>query len=392
VSAARGLLRRGARTIDWLLFTLYLAGGAIDVATTDKREGSVALNLIPIAIAAFAVLQRRRAPLAMGLLWVVAMSVQATFLTSPEELVLPFFGLMLLPYAAGAYAETARSAIVPAAAAILVAIVEATGPDFILGDILFPAIFTFVAWLTGRTVRSRTRLAAELHEAAVLAVEEEEAEAVRAVGEERRRIAREMHDIVAHSISVMVVQAGGARRILDRDPDRAVRAAEQIERTGRGALVEMRRLLGLLQPAEGRAERAPQPSLEALHRLVARAREAGLPVEVHEEGERRSLPAGLDLAAYRIVQEALTNALKHAGAAPTEVTLRWSESDLELEITDRGPGRPAAADKGHGIVGMRERVRLYGGRLHTGPRRGGGFEVRATLPLSSVPIDQEIHA
>jgi len=178
------------------------------------------------------------------------------------------------------------------------------------------------------------------------------------------------------------VQAGGARRILERDPARAVEAARRIEETGRAALAEMRTLLGILHLADEEAVRAPQPTLQHLGALVAHAREAGLPVELREEGEPRALPAGVDLAAYRIVQEGLTNALKHAGS-PTQVTVRWGESDLELTIADRGPGpaRVASANGGHGLVGMAERVRIYGGELETGRRRGGGFEVTARLPL-----------
>jgi len=181
------------------------------------------------------------------------------------------------------------------------------------------------------------------------------------------------------------VQAGGARRILARDPERAVAAAEQIERTGREALAEMRRLLGVLHREDDAHDaRAPQPTLAGVDALVARARGAGLPVELHVEGARRTLPAGLDLAAFRVVQEGLTNALKYADHAPTEVHVRWSERTLELEILDRGPG-PArdrlGGDGGHGLVGMRERVKLYGGELEAGRRRGGGFRIHAKLPL-----------
>ena len=160
-----------------------------------------------------------------------------------------------------------------------------------------------------------------------------------AVVDERRRIAREMHDLVAHSMSVMVVQAGGARRILDRDPARALEAATMIERTGREALTEMRHLLGVLNLPEARAALAPQPTLAELDELIARSRAAGLPTVLDLRGERRPLPAGLDLAAYRIVQEALTNALKHAGHAPTTVTVEFGEHELALEIRDQGVGR-----------------------------------------------------
>jgi signal transduction histidine kinase len=192
-----------------------------------------------------------------------------------------------------------------------------------------------------------------------------------------------MHDVVAHSVSTMVIQAGGARRILASDPQRAIDAAALIERTGRDALGEMRHLLGVLHAGEGSAERAPQPTLGDLEALVERSRAAGLPVELTVEGERRELPAGLDLAAYRVIQEALTNAFKHGGGAPAEVSVHYGEEDLVLTIGDRGRGSaPARVEgSGHGLVGMRERVRVFGGELHTGRREGGGFEVRAQLPL-----------
>jgi signal transduction histidine kinase len=248
-----------------------------------------------------------------------------------------------------------------------------------------------MAWLAGRAIHSRTRLTEALHEAAAQAAEEHDDEVRRAAAEERRRIAREMHDLIAHSMSVMVVQAGGARRILDRDPARALEAAEQIERTGREALAEMRHLLGVLHPGEESRALAPQPTLAELDALIARAQAAGLPVLLHEDGERRPLPAGLDLAAYRILQEALTNALKYSGGAAAEVTVTWAELELAVEVRDRGRVRierrersgdeRAARGRGHGLVGMSERVRVYGGELETGPAKGGGWRVRATLPL-----------
>jgi signal transduction histidine kinase len=232
----------------------------------------------------------------------------------------------------------------------------------------------------GRVVRSRTRLTERLHEAAAQLAEEQADEARRAAGEERRRIAREMHDLVAHSMSVMVVQAGGARRIIGRDAGRAVAAAAQIERTGREALTEMRHLLGMLHPGADHAALAPQPTLAELGALVERANAAGQPARLAHRGERHPLPAGLDLAAYRIVQEALTNAFKHANGATTEITVDWAPDRIALEVRDRGGARADVTNGGHGLVGMLERVRLYGGELETGPLPEGGWSVRATLP------------
>jgi signal transduction histidine kinase len=181
----------------------------------------------------------------------------------------------------------------------------------------------------------------------------------------------------------MVVQAGAARRTLERDPDQALEALAAVEASGRGALVELRRLLGLLRP-DAEAARAPQPGLAGLPDLVRRARAAGLPVEMQVEGEPAPLPAGVDLAAYRVVQESLTNTLKHAGPARAKVQVRWRADRLELVVTDtgRGPGDNDDEDTGHGLVGMRERVTMYGGELRYGPRGEGGFEVSAVLPRS----------
>ena len=235
-------------------------------------------------------------------------------------------------------------------------------------------------------MRTRTRLTEELHEAALREQEAHELQALRAAADERRRLAREMHDVVAHSVSVMVVQAGGARRILERDPERAVAAAAQIERTGREALAEMRRLLGVLhrdeEPSTARAPRSRRWPGSA--RSWSARRRPACRSSCTSPASARSLPAGLDLAAFRVVQEGLTNALKYAERAPTDVHVRWGERELELEILDRGPG-PArermGGDGGHGLVGMRERVKLYGGELEAGRRRGGGFRIRAKLPL-----------
>jgi signal transduction histidine kinase len=250
----------------------------------------------------------------------------------------------------------------------------------IVADYVFPPVLMAVAWASGRAVRARTRLAADLHEAAARVAEASAEEQQLAAGEERRRIAREMHDLVAHSMSVMVVQAGGARRILAHDPGRALEAATRIERTGREALGEMRNLLGVLNGPH--AALAPQPTLAELGELITRARAAGLPTVLEFRGERRDLPAGLDLAAYRIVQEGLTNAIKYAGHAPTTVTVDWNEDALTLEVRDHGERVARTGDGGHGLVGMRERVRLYGGELDAGPADGGGWRVRATLPLA----------
>ena len=208
------------------------------------------------------------------------------------------------------------------------------------------------------------------------------AAAQRAVAEERARIARELHDVIAHSVSVMTVQAGAVRRLLQPGQERERLALEAIESTGREALTEMRRLVGLLRRQGTVPDFSPQPSMRAVDVLVGTIREAGLPVELAVEGEPTELAPGVDLAAYRVIQEALTNAIKHAGAAPTSVTVRWEPSYLQLQIVDRGATAMNGTNgSGHGLVGMEERMRLYEGSLRAGPVAGGGFEVTARLPL-----------
>jgi signal transduction histidine kinase len=216
---------------------------------------------------------------------------------------------------------------------------------------------------------------------AEMAERERDLAAREAVVEERARIARELHDVIAHNVSMMVVQAGAERRVLDRDADGSTREVlETVEQIGRSALTEMRRLVGMLR-TDGSDSLSPQPGLDDVPALVTQVTEAGLPVELHVEGERRALPAGIELSAYRIVQEALTNALKHAGNAHAEVHVRYGPESLELEIVDDGVGAVGPAPGGHGLVGMRERVALYGGRLDAGRRPSGGFAVSVKLPV-----------
>jgi signal transduction histidine kinase len=241
------------------------------------------------------------------------------------------------------------------------------------------------AWILGDNLRNRRAYLAELEERAARLERDREVEARRAVQRERGRIARELHDVVAHTMSVMVVQAGAARRVMRKRPDDAEDALVAIEDAGRQGLAEMRRLLGVLRHEDERnLTLAPQPSLQYVDELVARSVEAGVNVELEIEGAPRPLPAGVDLSAYRIVQEALTNVLKHAGgAARACVQVRYRPESVEVEVFDDGRGvaaDPASNGEGHGLVGMRERVALFGGELRVGPRRGGGFSVKARLP------------
>ena len=245
------------------------------------------------------------------------------------------------------------------------------------------------ASVLGDNVRTRRAYLASLIERARRLEREREEQAARAVQDERARIARELHDAVAHHVSAIAVMAGAAQEVAEEDPGRARDALQAIQATSRDALAEMRALVGVLSP-EGTAEYAPQPGRGDVDRLVAQTRTAGLPVTLRVEGTPRRLPEAVDLSAYRIVQEALTNTLKHAAGASAEVVVRYLESDVELEVTDDGRGVTAAGPAaeaphaGRGLIGMRERVALFHGELVAGPGPRGGFRVRARLPLAGL--------
>jgi signal transduction histidine kinase len=247
------------------------------------------------------------------------------------------------------------------------------------------AVFA-AAWALGDGLRSRRAYRAELEARAEHAEREQEERARRAVAEEQARIARELHDVVSHSVSVMVVQAAAGGDVFATHPERAREALGSIESTGREALAELRRLLAVVRPAEEnpRLGFVPQPGLARLPELVEQVAGAGLEVEMTVAGEPRELPAAVDLSAYRIVQEALTNTLKHAHASKADVALRYGDASLELEVLDDGSGT-GAGGTGRGIIGMRERAALFGGELLAGSRPSGGFAVRARLPLEGPP-------
>ncbi|PWU45077.1 sensor histidine kinase [Micromonospora globispora] len=256
------------------------------------------------------------------------------------------------------------------------------GPGYLVLNNLLTAS---VAYAVGRAVHARRQSTQMLRERARIAEATQRSLAEQAVADERRRIARELHDVVAHHVSVMGVLATGARRVLRRDPDAADEAIATIEETSRATLRELRRLLDVLRTdAEPAAELAPQPGLTGIEALVEQVREAGLPVTLRVDGTPGPMEQGVALTVYRIVQEALTNALKHAGAATAVVRLTFTDAFLAVEVTDTGRGPGPRPDRiGHGLVGMRERVALYGGILRTGPRPGGGFRVYARIPVES---------
>jgi signal transduction histidine kinase len=249
------------------------------------------------------------------------------------------------------------------------------------GDFAGIVLLFGIVWLAAFAIGRKLEEAAGAQERAERLEREREAKALEAVADERARIARELHDVVGHSVSVMTVQASAVRRRLTPDQEQEREALEIVEQTGREALAEMRRLVGVLRRPEEGPALAPQPSLEYLDRLVAQARESGLPVDLRIEGERAQLPAGVDLTAYRLIQEGLTNAIKHARATKADVVVRYGDGEIEITVLDDGAGGGDEGGGGHGLVGMRERVAVYGGELEAGPRAEGGYALRARLPV-----------
>jgi signal transduction histidine kinase len=262
------------------------------------------------------------------------------------------------------------------------AIVVHNDPDQGWGDFFFISLLFTIVWLAGNALGAKLTQYRQAEERAARLEREREDRARAAVAEERARIARELHDVVGHSVSVMTVQASGVRRLLRPEQEREREALLIVEQTGREALAEMRRLVDVLRRPEEAPALAPQPSLQHLDKLVDQVRESGLNVELKVEGDVAKLPASVDLAAYRLVQEGLTNTLKHAQAHRAEVLVRYGNGEVEVVVADDGNGTGGGAGGGHGLVGLRERIAVAGGELDAGPRTGGGFQVRARLPMN----------
>ena len=356
---------------------IFLTGDVLSASHVSSRG----LTLLVLMPAALAVALRRERPLVPMVVVAVTYSLSGFLATGITDLSATLPIALVAAYAVGRYGSDMRLAGALAAATIV--LVNVGSHKGTLDDWVFPAVAFGGAMLTGRALRTRALVAAELAERTERLAVEQDLRAAEAALHERRRIARELHDVVAHTLSVMVVQAGAARRTLDRDPDRSQEALETVEATGRAALGELRRMLGFVGEGAAAAPAAPldpQPTTADLGALTRRAGAAGLPTELRVEGEPGHLPAGEEVAVYRIVQEALTNALKHAGpGAVATVTVRWSREAVEVEVVDRGgaghAGVAALPSGGHGLVGMRERVALFRGAFAAGPA-GGGFRVR----------------
>jgi signal transduction histidine kinase len=363
--------------IDWQRVDVAVAVGTAtwmwaeawtDAGAADHHQVLVPALWLPVAAA---VAVRRRCPAVAGLVAIVVATILQTFYNS--QLLGDAVAWMCDMYALAVWTAW------PTFIALMTLYIMGNAATFGFGDhshggAFFVVLSSVIVVIVRLGIQSRDRRAD-------LAEREREVAAREAVVEERARIARELHDAIAHNVSMMVVQAGAERRLLPDGQSSTREVLQTVESIGRNALTEMRRLVGMLRTDDDELL-APQPGLDDLPRLVGQVREAGLPVELTVEGERRALPVGLELSAYRIVQEALTNALKHAGEATATVSVRYGADSLELEIVDDGAGAAAArADGGgHGLVGMRERVALYGGRFEAGRRSTGGFTVRVLLP------------
>jgi signal transduction histidine kinase len=377
---------RGWRSFafDVALALLAIGVGLVEVTSGD---GSVAAVLLTV-IGGGALVLRRSAPLVvLAMTLAAAVAIVALGADTGDPIEASSLSVVIAVYTVGAVCErrVSLTALVPTAAIVAslsaaTADVEGRETSALSGAIIATAL-TVGIWALGAYAQTRRRYLRELEERAAQAEREREQLARIAVHEERASIARELHDIVAHSVSVMLVGVRGARDVLRSTPEVAEETLARVEQSGEQSLAELRRILALLRDTEHRADSRPQPSLADLDELVASYRAAGLPVRLEVAGEPMPLPSGVELSVYRIVQEALTNALKHSDPTNVTVTLAFRDARLELEVVDDSTTTLGAATTGQGLVGMRERVTVLGGELETGPREGGGFRVAARLPV-----------
>ncbi|MEU5427558.1 sensor histidine kinase [Streptomyces olivoreticuli] len=389
-------LRRHPTGVDSFWAVLLLGLSAITIAEQSTGSGhasGLVRGVVDLALCTVIAL-RRRWPEKMLLLATAVGVAQLVFDTGQS---IADFAMLVIIYtvASGNTRWASRYALIGGLIAPTLAQLRWADPDQSMTTSVIGTVFTTVpfvlAWVLGDSMRTRRAYWAQLEERATRLEKEREQQSRMAVVAERARIARELHDVVAHNVSVMVVQADGAAYVLDASPEQAKQALETISGTGRQALAEMRRLLGVLRTEEGGGggEYVPQPDVEQIGDLVEQVRGAGLPVEFQVEGAPRPLPSGVELTAYRIVQEALTNTRKHGGpGAGASVRLTFFDDGLGLLVEDDGRGAQqelyeagGADGMGHGLIGMRERVGMVGGTLDAGPRPGGGFRISVLLPI-----------
>ena len=380
---------RWPRTADTVLaifvflWTVFISDEDPHQDLTIRAVGELPIAAIFVfAVASGALYWRRHQPLVVLGVNLAALALLIGF-SYPNSL----WGLPIALYSAGRYATDDRWNYIGVGGAVGLAgigdLIDAA-PAWEIG---FALMVTFLVWYIGRRIRIRGDYLRLLQERAVQLEREQAAEARRAVAEERTLIARELHDVVAHQVSLMTVQAGAAKTVVADDPRGALRAMEAVEKAGRQALDELRHLMGVLRPEAEVDGLGPQPGLADVPRLVEHLREAGLEVSLTMDSFQTDLPVRVDLSAYRIVQEALTNVLKHAGAnARTELRLSTDSHGVAIEVLDNGRGATILPGSGHGIAGMRERAQLLGGSLDAGPRPGGGFQIVAHLPIGGGPI------
>jgi signal transduction histidine kinase len=350
----------------------------------DRPDGvRLWLEVAAITVVLLTLLSRRRFPLLAPLsVWVGASAL--SFLD--HQLISTQPGVFLCGMVAAGLLGGLRGGLAARLGLVLVligaAVVVDHDPTHSTGDLLFTPVLFAVAWVVGRALRDRAQRSEAAEDRALRAERERESAARVAVAEERARMARELHDVVAHAVSVMVLQVGAVRHRMPAGSEEE--ALRDVERAGRTALTEMRRMLGALRRGDDAPELTPGPGLDDLERLAKDVRAAGLDVRLHRDGEPVELPRSLDLSAYRIVQEGLTNALKHSGGRQADVTVEFAADQLRLEVRDDGPGGFAQSDGlGHGLIGIGERVKAYGGDMSAFVPTSGGFVLRASLPLES---------
>jgi signal transduction histidine kinase len=376
------MLALPAGRLDALLGALVFVDGVLEVLLLARLEGfgRQAAALGATAAIALAVALRRRLPItAVTIAWASMFAAYAIGPDLIDNVAGAWFANMFVTFTAGYVLEGRRLWLAAAIGAAFTALSAAINRDpSDLGDFLFGiGLGVGGPMLLGQLLRNRTRLNETLREKARQLEGERAREAEAAALDERTRIAGELHDVVAHALSAMTVQATAARRLVGADPEHAAAAFAAVEGTGREALMELRRLLGVLRKEDEELALAPQPSLAHIADLVRRAAAAGLPTELRTEGERRALPAGVDLTAYRVVQEALTAARDRGAAGRAEVSIRYRDHDVEVEVSDDG------AEKDRRLLGMRERVAVYGGELMTAASPDGGWRVAARLPIGA---------
>jgi signal transduction histidine kinase len=384
VAAVRDAIRRHPWWTDSLLalaLTVIAVGSVVGSRTRYGYPFPV-LAAIAALFTTLPIALRRSRPLAVLAVTVIAETLLLVFLNDSPVPV----GVIVALYTVAACCERRVSIRAAAWVAVPITVGEIVNNGPHAGRVIPELAVIAIAWVIGDNLRTRRAYLSELKERAARLEREREEKADRAVAEERVRTARELHDVIAHNVSVMVVQAAAGEEVFDEDPERARESLSAVASTGRAALTELRRLLGVIR-AEGDPDTepafAPQPGIEYVDELVRQVNDAGLSVELSVIGEPRTLPEGVGLCAYRIVQEALTNTLKHAGASSARVNVRYAADALELQVVDDGCATSVANGEagGHGLIGMRERVALFGGELTTSPRAGLGYEVRARLPV-----------